>query len=269
MSLSRLALRLCTIRALKGVTFAEDRVFDSAILGIDFVESQERMPVLVVTTDDDEGTTDGLDLIGFNRTLDLVIEIAVATFVRAGDGTVEFTIPHTDEGLELSLDLMGRQVLRALQASDRSWSELWRSFAMSVDKITARRGSDAKDGIRFAARQIVITCKPLADPPFGEGVPSGPWAALLAALRADPQFRNIADVVEGSIAGPVLPDWRQAKASLGLTRGAVRGIGVAPVDETATGAAAKAVEINYSDGAVTEVSAAQAIPPGVAPCSIR
>ncbi|MFO1150999.1 MAG: hypothetical protein U1E62_21705 [Alsobacter sp.] len=258
MSLARLALRLATIRALRGATFAEDRVFDSAILGIDFVEEHERMPVLVVTTDDDEGDVEGIDLAAADRKVDLVIEMAVGTFVKVDDN-VRMTIPHTDEGLELSLDLMGRDVLRALQAGDSEWSLLWRAFALRIDTVTARRGSDSKDGLRFAARQLVITVQPLAEPPFGQGVAAGPWATFLTALRLDPQFLTIADLVEASIAGTPLPDWRQAEAALGLTRQGVAGIGLAPVYDTA-GEAAKGTELRYGDRVVIEAGAAQQLP---------
>ena len=46
MSLARLAMRLAAARAVKGVTLAGDRVFDSAIDAIDLTLAENRQPIL-------------------------------------------------------------------------------------------------------------------------------------------------------------------------------------------------------------------------------
>ena len=105
MSLSRLAMRIAAARALKGATFAEARVFDSAIDPIDQTIAEARAPVLIVTTDDHEIDTVGRDLMHGDTRCELVIEAAIASRVEVSRD-VSLSIPHTDEGMEIVLDLI-------------------------------------------------------------------------------------------------------------------------------------------------------------------
>jgi hypothetical protein len=229
-SIARLILRATTRKALLGRTWAEDRVFDSAITEIDQTVTETRRPLIVVTTDDEEGQVDGRDILGSMRTLDLVIEVAVATFVRTEDGGVSITLPDTDEGLEVTVDLMCRQVIRALQSADGDWPALWRRLVPSVRSVQQRRGADTKGGIRFAARQIVLAVAPLADPLNlpDEPVEGDVFAAFLALADADTEIEPLAQVIRAALSEDV-PDWRLAQALLGLSDPEAEIMGIAPV----------------------------------------
>lgn len=233
MSLVSLALRVAVARCLRGRTFAKDRIFDSAIAPIDLTLAEERRPLIVVTSDQERATVTGRDLLGTEREIDLVLELALATFVPRDDG-VEVLIPHTDEGMEVALDLMVRQVHRALIEGDTAWSRVFLAFVPRIRQIEQKRGAGSEDGVRFAARQMLIVCDTIADPPFGAAVDSaGPWQAFLDALGEDIGTAGLVSLVEAAILGAPLPDWDVLRLQLGLSRPETAGIGIAPTDETA------------------------------------
>ena len=186
MSLVSLALRVAVARALVGQTFAETRVFDSAIAPLDGVIAEERRPFIVVCSDQERAKITGRDVPGPEREIDLVLELALASFVP-GESGVEVLIPHTDEGLEVALDLMVRQSLRALLSGEGAWSRVILALVPRILKLETQRGAGADKGVRFAARQMRLVCDPIADPPYGQPVVSGsPWNLWLAAAEADP-----------------------------------------------------------------------------------
>ena len=235
MSLAAFALRLCATRALIGKTIAGDAVSDSVIAPIDDTARADAAPrpVVVVYTDDEIGTVTGRDLLGQDRTIDLVLEMALSSSAvvdaQGGDGQVlEVTIPHTDEGLELTLNLLARQVQGTLLNTPGGWSELWRRLVVEVTKYESRRGAGSKDGVRFAARQLLIQVKPLDEPNFGEP-PSGFWADLIAAMRADSDAGDLADMMAALIEGGAATEaWRVQQTALGLADDEVRAMGLGP-----------------------------------------
>ena len=124
MSLTRLAMRVAAARALNGRTLAGPRVFDSAVDPIDQTIAEQRQPLIVLTTDEHELDVTGRDLDSGNHQCDLVIEVAIAARVEvpASDGQggqITIAIPHTDEGMELTLDLMEHQIVTALRGRER------------------------------------------------------------------------------------------------------------------------------------------------------
>src|SRR5580700_9014381 len=125
MSFMRMAARLALVQALKGATYASDRVYDSLIGPLDRLAIDERVPVIVVVTDEDRLTVKGRDLTHAERKLDIVIETSIASVVRVDGDDFEITIPNTDDGLEITLDLMGRQIARALASPTSEWAEIF------------------------------------------------------------------------------------------------------------------------------------------------
>lgn len=243
MSLVSLAIRLCLQRALRQSTFAEDRVYDSQITPVDAVPLPGQLPLIVISTDEDKGDVQDFDLLRPNRELEVVLEMVLATFVTVkvenGPDLVEITIPHTEPGMEASLAFMARQVYRAMMDPLDPWAELLKEFMSKVTKTMARRGADATDGTRYAARQLVFVCDPLYEPDFGERItPDDPWGRLIALMEADPELADLAEVLRAEIeTGTDLASWRRVEASRGWTDAAVRIYGDAPVDPTETGEA--------------------------------
>ena len=220
MSIASLALRTSAIQTLVGHTYAGVNVFDSAIRPLDELIDGAAVPVIVVQTDDSEGHPRGLDFLSAPRSLDLIIEMAVASFIKVtvdeGEDEIDIVIPQTDEGLEWTLDLMHRQVLLRL-ASDDVWPTLFRDFAMSCGKVISRRGANSKEGVRFAARQIVFTFEAALDPAPG-GAPDAEdiYGRFLDAMKVTPGLALQEPLVRQVIRGNDLAPWRQAAALLGI-----------------------------------------------------
>lgn len=233
MSLSVLAVRLAAFKALQGKTLAGTRVFDSRVDALDFKSDDDRAPLIVVSVDEDRGTVTGRDLAAADREIELVIEIAIATRVRRviGAGETEETVevPETDAGLEASVGIVGYQVMRALQADPGAWAEVFRALVPRIHSFTARRGADVKNGVRYAARQVVVRCDCLAEPAFGAAIEDGlPWGRFVALAKADPSLSRLGKLIEAEIEGAPLTDWEQAQAAIGITADEAAGIGIAP-----------------------------------------
>lgn len=234
MSLTRLAMRLAASRALLNRTLAGDRVFDSAVDPIDQTIANKRQPLLVLTTDEHEVETTGRDLSSGNHQCDLVIEVAIASRVEvpASDGQggqITIAIPHTDEGMELTLDMMEHQVVAALTRDNNEWSRVWMKLVPRIQRRLSRRGASAENGVRFAARQLVLTCDLVDTPPIGAQIEAGTaWGDALAAMEADEALAPIAGMLRAEIEGETVPEWEQAAQMLGIPLEVVDQLGFMP-----------------------------------------
>lgn len=229
MSLSRLAMRIAAARAVKGVTLAEDRVFDSAIDPIDLTIAENRSPILIVMTDEHEAIPTGRDLFHADVSCDLIIEAAIASRVEI-EGEASITIPHTDEGMELVLDMMEHQVIAALTRERSGWSRVWMKLVPRVKRRLSRRGASAEGGVRFAARQIVLSCDLIEAPTDGAAIAAGSaWADVLAVMEADEALEPIADLLRMTIEGAEVAEWKRAANMLGIHQATANAIGLGPV----------------------------------------
>ena len=230
MSLARLAMRIAAARALRGATLAEARVHDSAIAPIDQTIAEERQPILIVTTDDHEMEVTGRDLFHGDVSCDLVIEAAIAARVEVVGEESVITIPHTDEGMELALDLMEHQVMAALTRERSDWSRVWMKLVPRISRRLSRRGASVEKGVRFAARQIVLTCDLIEAPTDGAAISAGTaWADLLGVMGEGTALAPLARMPRSEIEGQPLADWRRAANMLGIHLEAADAIGLGPV----------------------------------------
>lgn len=231
MSIVRLAVRIAAQRALLGRTYAEGRVHDSTVAPLDLMLQEERNPFVILYTDDDTVEVQGRDWMAGDRALDLMIEAAVATAVEV-EGGVSMVIPHTDAAMEIVIDIMQRQIVRALTDEGTEWSRLFMRMCPTLTVISARRGVSAENGVRFAARQISLQLNPIAEPPIGAALaPDHPIAEVIAAMKADPDLAQIGSLVEAEVQGTPLPDWDRVKVDLGLALTEARSTGIAPYIE--------------------------------------
>lgn len=239
--LVRTALRLTALRALKGKTFAGDRVEDSSIVPMTEAIAENPKPVVVIYTDDDDHPISGLDLLtpaegAGNCSMVFLIAIAGATALDAGDWEIQFSA--TDAASELTLDLIENDIKHALLDPRDPWADLWRVVASRGSRWRSQRGATEEKGARYAARQLILDLDPLADPLPG-GEPIGFWADLVAAIAADPDldFAALAPIMTRAIRGAsTLADRERAQVALGLTKWAAytTGLEPAPVDYTQT-----------------------------------
>jgi hypothetical protein len=236
MSLTRLAMRLAAARALRDKTLAGARVFDSAVDPIDQTIAEQRLPLLVLTTDEHALEISGRDLGSGTHRCDLVIELAIASRVEvpAEDGQggqITIAIPHTDEGMELTLDIMEHQVVSALTRDDTPWARVWMTLVPRVHQRLSRRGASSENGVRFAARQLVLTCDLIDAPVGGAPLPhSGVWAEVLSMMEADPAMAGLARLIRAEIEGTLVPEWRRAAHALGVPLEVSDGLGLGAGD---------------------------------------
>lgn len=198
MSLVRLAHRLATVRALRGATLAGPRVIDSSILTVDVAALDEPKPFVVVYSDDLLRNQRGLDPARPIDNLSIVLEIG-GTSTMVNDES--WAIPPTDAGLELTIDVIERQIAVAFSDEANPWAEIWRRLHHGDPRWKSLRGSTT-DGIRLAGRQITIDVTPIAEPAFGRA-PAGVWADFLGLLAADPTMVGLDDAVAAVFVGGV------------------------------------------------------------------
>ncbi|KPL53200.1 hypothetical protein ABB55_14070 [Prosthecomicrobium hirschii] len=237
MSLAALAIRACTFLALRGATWAGDCVYESKLEPIDVIIQAETQPFITIAVDEASGEPKGrgASLLAAVDRLLLVVEIAVGVRALAEDGSTVVGVPPTDRGLEWTMDILSRQVMRAL-SSDPTWGDLWRRFRMELNGVRLLRGG-AVDGERYAARQIIFDIHPVSDPDVGS-IPTGDsvWGQFIAALRAldaeEPEvaeYRALADLIEAEITKPQgFGSWQVAAARLGLARHSAEALGITP-----------------------------------------
>ena len=265
MSLVALAIRACTYLALRGATWAGDCIYESKLEPIDMIVQAETQPFITIAVDEASGEPKGhgASLLASVDRLLLVVEIAVGVRALAEDGSTVVGVPPTDRGLEWTMDILVRQVMRAL-SSDPTWGDFWRRFRMELNGVRLLRGG-AADGERYAARQIVFDIHPVSDPDVGM-VPTGDslWGRFIAALRSldggDPdlaEYRALADLIEAEIAEPRgFGSWQVAAARLGLARRSAEALGITPhalVMPDAEAALADTVDLVQGGGAADAI----------------
>lgn len=256
--LARIALRVAAIEAIRGKTLVGDNVLDSEITALDadangnLITDQAKPFVRVYT--DGSTSTDSAEPRSFYEAgrVELVIELAVAATMTVrnenGDKEVIDGIAATDAGLELHLDIVGRQIGDALSDPDNEWAEIFRSLCYRVQKIERARTSSS-EGTRLAAHQIKMTVELVDDPLRGESLDSDhPLSVFLAKLEArtipnpahdpdDPDSPETlpdatatarAALMRAQLTGSNEP-WEAAQRRLGLTRPELLALGLGPI----------------------------------------
>lgn len=234
MSLAREALRLCTVRALRGATLVGARVRDSEQGPIeDYVKDKSEPEILVYTDDCTVPTTEPRQLFAGGRQ-DLVIEILCTQRMQVrlpdGDEIEDALLPiETDAAMEFTIGVISRQVMVALMNPASAWAEMWREFAPVITNLQDRRGSSMRDGVRFAGRQIVLTVQLRRDPVPGQA-PGPAWSKFLALVDDTPDLAPIAPTLHALIEGGdvALPDWQILRGGYGMTLEEARALQLAP-----------------------------------------
>jgi hypothetical protein len=99
-----------------------------------------------------------------------------------------------------------------------------------ISRHLSRRGASVEKGVRFAARQIVLTCDLIEAPTDGAAIGEGTaWADLLGAMDDDTDLSHIAQMLRSEIEGTPLADWRRAANMLGIHLETADAIGLGPL----------------------------------------
>lgn len=262
MSLVRLGVRVAAVHAIMGRTYAAASVHDSKITPLDELVKESPSPFVIITTDDDDQEMRGRDVNAGPRRLDLVIEFGLASTTT--DGAVE--VPHTDAGLEIVIDLMQRQILRALIDEATEFSTVFKRLVTSINGLTSRRGASAEDGVRYAARQMIINVDTLNDPGFGVALDADhPLKALADLLEGQADTANLAALIQSAATGDAIPDYDRLLIDLGMTTTAARGIALGGELEGEAAPALTEITVTSEDDdghtmVITEAAAAPQFP---------
>lgn len=236
MSLARLFLRMSAVRALRGATLAGQAVYDSGG-SLDHLLSTAPAPVILVYTDEQRETPTGRADMGRGQTgCDLVLEMAITGVSSTTDGAAVAEIAETDAGQELMLDLLERQVMLAFTAGQGVWPDTFRNFAVTYRGIISRRALSEAGAVRYAARQLVISCDLLIDPLPGAFISAeSAWGRFMTAVAADPGLAPILPTLQAALAGDPLTPLEAAARTLGLNEAdaAALGLGGLPDDPAA------------------------------------
>lgn len=207
MSLARFALRVATVEALRGRTMVGTNVRDSDMSAIDVAAdgslrtAEDRLFVLVYTDDGRSSETPLRDLHS-NGEVDLVLEFGIATPMvqtdpDTGESVISGSVPATDDAFEMTLDIIDRQIASAL-TGEGLWPTIWKRLSSRVVKVERRRAVNAEQGVRFAARQVLVTLDLKPDPVMGAPL-GGVWQEFATALAdARPDLSPIVEAMLGT-----------------------------------------------------------------------
>jgi len=236
MSIIRMLTRLSSVAALRGRTWADDRVFDSdnTPLSRQLVLNEVAKPYIVVYTDTDNRLEiQGTEFSGARREMSLVLEIGVASKVEGKTGEVLLQTPQTDEGMEIALDMVEQQALDSLIGDPQSdWAELLKTIIIKVDRIVCQRGAATERDRRWAARQLTLVCDTVSDLPRGVTVPAEhPIRMFIDVAKNNPEagMDHAGEICTALVNRREAPQWEQVQASLGVRRLGLRAIGMAPL----------------------------------------
>jgi hypothetical protein len=224
MSFLRPAIRACAVAALKDKTWAEDRVFDSDQTALaEALQGTVAKPYIVVYTDSDDRPVVVSNEIydGGRRNLNLVLEIGVANAITGTNGNLVINFAATDQGMELAVDMIETQCTSALWGDPNSqWGEILKNMTVDIVRVPSRRGGQASQGIRFAARRIAYVLTTIYDIPPGV-VPEDnhPLMRFIALAQGNPIFgvTDVGNILQSMLATTPAPDWQQAQAYLGMS----------------------------------------------------
>jgi hypothetical protein len=184
-SLARTALRLAAVEALNSdpviAALCDGRVYDSRVTDFDHTE---RVPVIIVTTDDDQGEAYSANNGGepFDLTVDLVLEIAMmATAIDDAGDAVGLGSPATDRELEAVLDLLEERAVTILTVPETAAARLVRAVTRRVTRKKSSRFATDETGEKLAIRLTTLSVALKGDDYVT--VPTGPFAALPDPLR--------------------------------------------------------------------------------------
>lgn len=229
MSMVGQALLMTVARALSGQTWAGDAVLEQPIDPVVEVLRKDDgtgKPVLAVYVEQVEGSPVGLETQAGPQSVTLKVIIYVPqSWRQVGAGVV-----FENEGVGLSLNVIARQIDRALHTGNEAWVDILRTLAKAADEKKSRYLLiEIENGLRIPAMEISYRfSSTVNEPEFGCALYGG-WLKLDAALRAAGETA-VADIMKDLIVAPEgLPDYRQFQISRNISDQALRSTGLAPM----------------------------------------
>lgn len=221
MSIATLAVRICTVYALRGRTIAGDKVEDSPVNPL---SENIATPTVAVYCGNGEIKACGTDIYGGDRSTSLSINVHLPNkFALNG-----VQVAARGSGAEMAFDLFWRQVSSALMNDDSVWAELWRDIVTDIESIdTMPFLIELDNRTRVSARDFSFELKTINDPPPGPIDPETPWLRFIEACEAEPEIAPIAPAIRAMIEQPM--PLHPTRAALGLSMAEFSAVGLAPI----------------------------------------
>jgi hypothetical protein len=199
----KMLMRSAALAALErpGATMAGKSVYDSRLLPVVDISSENLLPAILIYTDTDKRvnqTKTGSSIL-WKRDVTLVLDIAI---------TREFKYIETDPELEALLDLFEAEVELALFSQD-PLAKAFREVCQTIDEVEITAYRDAEQARSYAVRQMVISCS-MTRSPLGcvEGQATLPphLAELAEQIATEPVFASTRALLAGApiVRGPPL-----------------------------------------------------------------
>ena len=266
MSLASFAIRTCTIEALRGQTLAGDAIEDSPIDPVSLAVGATA-PLIAVFSDTEMLHAQGRSFLESIHDQDQehphTVDVTLHVFLPPNPavpmpGQPDVMLDARESGAAFAVDLLYRQITRALLLNDTVWADLWRRAVNSVVFVEAKAYVvQTEKGVRIPAREIAMRLDVLDEPMFG-GDASDFWPAFIAAAAASDDVLDYAPILTAAIQGDALPEWRATAALLGIRPEDAALLGLAPLGGAMTDDYVPEAEVGVdgadpgaSDGALT------------------
>lgn len=228
MSLTRIALRIAAVEALKGKTLVGNNVLDTPNGALDIqadgtLRSDKDKPFISVYTDQGKVERVTGRSLTENGMCDIIFEMGVSLAMLETDEDtgattmVGINIPASDRNQEFFLDIVQRQICDALTDPSNEWADLYRSLHYGIAKIEFAGARNADDGQRLAGHQMRLTVELADDPIAGEPLElSTPFMKFLTALEASEAYVRQAATLRTFVSGSI-DDRQRLQRRHGLT----------------------------------------------------
>lgn len=236
MSLTRIALRIAAVEALKGRTLVGNNVLDTPNGALDIqadgtLRSDKDKPFISVFTDQGKVERVTGRSLTENGMCDIIFEMGVSlAMLETDDDTgattiVGINIPASDRNQEFFLDIVQRQICDALTDPLNPWADLYRSLHYRIVKIEFAGARNADDGQRLAGHQMRLTVELADDPVAGEPLSADtPFMKFLTALEGLDGYAAQAATLRAFVTGSI-DDRQRLQRRHGLTAAELDALG--------------------------------------------
>lgn len=161
MSIVRFMARKAAVEAIRAIT--KYVVVDSGMVPIDQYAAGEKVPVILVFTDQAKSTIDNRDYLT-SATQTFIFEAAITqknVVKEVDENGDEIEVQYwsrceSDAHTELELDLLCRDILLGLNSPTSPWADFFKTLLKGTGKFEFYRGNSGPEQDHFAARQIVF-----------------------------------------------------------------------------------------------------------------
>lgn len=245
--LIRLMLRTALVAALKGKTSVGERVFDSSLTTLSIgptgqvVTDQRDGAFIAIYTGEGSfqpiaGHPSG-SLLGSGMT-DVLVQYGITQKMVTTDAQTDeseligFGYPAMDEALQMSLDVIGREIANELMTPTSAWGEVARDLAPKLTDARVLPGASNDEGIRLAVHQMSFSAHLLNEPMRLE--PGTPFETYLSLLDASTvQMHGEQAALLRALLGGSLDEAEIARRRLGQTIETWLEVGLGELDDEA------------------------------------